>query len=66
MIYAYSGLRHNSGMGLDVRGSVHHSIIHKKKSNKIQKRIKIFISYLYEAQRVSRDTPSIIRSLKLY
>jgi len=25
-----------------------------------------FISYLYEAQHVSGDTPPIIRSLKLY
>jgi len=28
--------------------------------------IKIFISYLYEAQRVSGDTPPIIGSLKLH
>jgi len=30
-----------------------------------QQCIKIFISYLYEAQHVSGDTPPIIRSLKL-
>jgi hypothetical protein len=43
---------------LDVRGSVHHSTIHKKKSNKMQQCIKILIiPYLYEAQHVSGDTP---------
>jgi hypothetical protein len=36
-----------------------------KKCNKMQQCIKIFISYLYEAQHVSGDTPPIIRSLKL-
>jgi len=50
----------------DVRGSVRHSVIHIKNPigcNSISK----FISYLYEAQRVSGDTPpSIIRSLKLH
>jgi hypothetical protein len=52
---------------LDVRGSVHHSTIHKEKSNKMQQCIKIFIiPYLYEAQHASGDTPSIIRSLKLH
>jgi hypothetical protein len=51
----------------DVRGSVHHSTVHKEKSNKMQQRIKIFIiPYLYEAQHVSGDTPPIIRSLKLH
>jgi hypothetical protein len=52
---------------LDVRGSVHHSTIHKEKTNKMQQCIKIFIVlYLYEAQHVSGDTPPIIRSLKLH
>jgi len=52
---------------LDVRGSVHHSTIHKEKSKKMQQYIKIFIiPYLYEAQHVSGDKPPIIRSLKLY
>jgi len=50
---------------LDVRGSVHHSIIHKK----IQQDAKIYqsfiIPYLYEAQHVSGDTPPIIRNIKL-
>jgi len=51
---------------LDVRGSMHHSTIHKDKSNKMQQCIKIFIiQYLYEAQHVSGDTPPTIRSLKL-
>jgi len=41
--------------------------IRKKKSNKIQQSIKIFIApYLYEAQHVSGDTPPIIRNLKLH
>jgi len=39
----------------------------KKKSNKMQQCIKIFIiPYFYEAQYVSGDTPPIIRSLKLH
>jgi hypothetical protein len=48
---------------------VHHSKIHKEKSNKMQQCIKIFIiPYLqvYEAQHVSGDTPPIIRNLKLH
>jgi hypothetical protein len=46
---------------------VHHSTIHKEKSNKMQQCINIFIiPYLYEAQHVSGDTPPIIRSLKLH
>jgi len=50
-----------------LRGSVHHSTIHKEKSNKMQQCIKIFIiPYLYEAQHVSGDTPPIIRRLKLH
>ena len=53
--------------GLDVRGSVHDNIIHKEKPNKMQQCIKIFIiTYLYEAQHVSGDTPPTIRSLKLH
>ena len=52
---------------VDVRGSVHHGTIHKEKSNKMQQYINIFIiPYLYEAQRVSGDTPPITRSLKLH
>jgi len=52
---------------INVRGSVHHSTIHEEKSNKMQQCINIFIiPYLYEAQRVSGDTPPIIRSLKLH
>jgi hypothetical protein len=52
---------------LDVSGSVHHSTIRKKKSNKMQKCVKIFIiPYLYKVQHVSGDTPPIIRSLKLH
>jgi len=51
---------------LDVHGSLHHITIHKK-SNTVQQCIKCFISpYLCEAQRVSGDTPPIIRSLKLH
>ena len=51
----------------DVGGSVHHSAIHKEKSNKIQQctRILLFL-ILNEAQHVSGDTPPIIRSLKLH
>ena len=46
---------------------MHHSTIHKEKSNKMQQPIKIFIiQYLHETQYVSGDTPPIIRSLKLH
>jgi len=53
----------------DVRGSVHHSTIHKEKSNKDATATMyqtIIIPYLYGAQHVSGDTPPIIRSLKLH
>jgi hypothetical protein len=46
---------------------MHHSTIHKEKSNKLQQYIKIFIiPYLFEAQHVLGDTLPIIRSLKLH
>jgi len=54
---------------LDVRGSVHHSIIHKEnptRCNSVSKYQNFIVSYLYEAQHVSGDTPPIIRSLKLH
>jgi hypothetical protein len=53
---------------LDIRGSVHHSTIHKEKSNKMQQCTIFYfiIPYLYEAKHVSGDTPPIIRSLKLH
>ena len=38
----------------------------QRKSNKMQQCIRIFISYLYEAQHVSGDTSPIIGSLKLH
>jgi len=38
----------------------------QRKSNKMQQCIKIFISHLHEVQRVSGDTPPIIRSLELH
>jgi hypothetical protein len=50
----------------DVRVSVHHSTIHKEKSNKMQQCIKILLFHSYEVQHVSGDTPPIIRSLKLH
>jgi hypothetical protein len=49
----------------DVRGSVHHNIVHIK----IQQDATLYqniILYLYEAQHISGDTPPIIRSLKLH
>jgi hypothetical protein len=46
---------------------VHYSTILKEKSNNMQQGVNFVISYLYEAQRVLGDTPSIIRrSLKLH
>jgi hypothetical protein len=52
--------------GFYVRGSVHHSIIHKENPTRCNSVPKFFISYLYEAQHVSGDTLPIIRSLKLH
>ena len=51
---------------LDVRGSVHHSTIHKKIQQDTTMCQNSIIPYLYEAQHVSGDTPPIIRSLKLH
>jgi hypothetical protein len=52
---------------LDVRGSVHHSTIHKEKIQQDATMCQNFvIPYLYEAQHVSGNTPPIIRSLKLH
>jgi hypothetical protein len=50
---------------LRVRVSVHHSITHTENPTEATV-YQNFISYLYEAQHVSGDTPSIIRSLKLH
>jgi hypothetical protein len=47
---------------LDARGSVHHSIIHIKKIQQDVTVYQNFISYLYEAQDVSGDTPPIIKA----
>ena len=51
---------------LDVRGSVHHSTIHKEKSKDATMYQNFIIPYLYGAQHVSGYTPPIIRSLKLH
>jgi hypothetical protein len=37
----------NKNKKLDVRGSVHHSTIHKEKSNKMQQCIKILLFHIY-------------------
>jgi len=51
---------------VDVRGYVHHSTIHKENIQQDATMYKNFIiSYLYEAQLVSGDTPPIIKSLNL-
>jgi hypothetical protein len=50
---------------LDVRGFVHHNIIHKE-NPEIYNSVSKFISYLFEAQHVSGNTPPIIRSLKVH
>jgi hypothetical protein len=51
----------------DVRGSVQNTTVQKEKCNKMQQCIKnLIISYLYESQHVSGETPPIIRSLKLH
>ena len=44
---------------------MHHSIIHIENPTRCNS-VSKFISYLYEAQHVSEDTPPIIRSLKLH
>jgi len=51
---------------LDVRGSVHHGIIHKEKSNKMQQCIKILLFHTYMKLNTFRVTPPTIRSLKLH
>ena len=51
----------------DVRGSAHHSTIHKEKSNKMQQCIKISLFHIYMKLNMFRgETPPIIRSLKLH
>jgi hypothetical protein len=48
---------------VDVRGSVHHSTIHKEKIQQDATMYQtFFIPYLYEAQHVSGDTPPITKS----
>jgi len=49
---------------LDIRGSVHHSTIHKKIQQDVTMYQNFTIPYLYEAQHVSGNTPRIIMSLK--
>jgi len=49
---------------LDVRESMHNSIIHIKKIQQDATVYQNFISYLYEAQHVSGETPPVIRSRK--
>jgi len=49
----------------NVRGSMHHSIIHIENPTRCNS-VSKFISYLYETQHVSGDTPPIVRSLKLH
>jgi len=44
---------------LDVRGSVHHSKIHKEKSNKIQQCIKTLLFHIYMKLNMFRMTHSI-------
>jgi len=41
---------------IDVRGSVHHSKIHKEKSNKMQRCIKILLFYIYMKLNMFRAT----------
>ena len=41
---------------LDVRGSVHHSTIHKEKSNKMQQCIKIVLFHIYMKLNMFRGT----------
>jgi hypothetical protein len=41
---------------LDVYGSVHHSIIHKEKSNKMQQCIKILLFHIYMKLNMFRAT----------
>jgi hypothetical protein len=50
----------------DVRGSVHHSKIHKENPNKMQQCIKILLFHIYMKLIMFRATPPIIRSLKLH
>ena len=43
-------------LSLDVRGSVHHSTIHKEKSNKMQQGIKILLFRIYMKLNMFRAT----------
>jgi hypothetical protein len=49
---------------IDVRGSVHHSTIHKKIQQDATMYQNFIIPYLYK--HISGETPPIIRRLKLY
>ena len=50
----------------DVRRSLHHSVIHIKNPTRCNSVSKFIIPYSYKAQRISGDTPPIIRSLRLH
>jgi hypothetical protein len=51
---------------LHVRGFVHHSTIHKKKFIKMRQCINILLFYIYMKLNMFRETPPIIRSLKMH
>jgi hypothetical protein len=53
-------------MKFDVRGSVHHIIIHKENPTRCNSVSNFNIPNLYKAQHVSGETTLIIRSLKLH
>jgi len=44
------------GSQFDIRGSAHHSTIHKEKSNKMQQRIKILLFHIYMKLNIFRAT----------
>jgi len=49
-------LFNKTGNKRDVRGSVHHSTIHKEKSSKMQQRIKVLLFHIYMKLNMFRTT----------
>jgi hypothetical protein len=56
MTYSYLYFRCTNNVLYDVRGSVHHSTIHKEKSNKMQQCIKILLFHIYMKLNMFRAT----------
>jgi hypothetical protein len=53
IIHSILSQQRKSPYSFDVRGSVHHSKIHKEKSNKMQQRVKILLFHQLHIQQPS-------------